>query len=232
VDLDTLASLVNSASALSLVADLQSAERTPDGYHLVAPPTYANAASNGTGYLLVGYSAEDGHADSVRLDSPQSMAHRLTQVLAEHGITSNIVLLNPAGKPLLTKEGMPVHSSMLSHRASDAILQDSQVNGVPFRESAIGKAVLQASKDTAGAWWQYFPEVLLFGFWDSFAKVRSGVPHGAKVARSLLAEIYGYDLRGIPGGATKVDLLGINNSAGKLYLDEHHQVGVLSPSAT
>ena len=102
MNFETLESLVNSASALSLVADLQSAERTPDGHHLVVPPTYANAASNGTGYLLVDFKP-DGYAVSVRLDSPQSMAHRLTQVLAEHRMTSNIILFKPTGAPLFTK---------------------------------------------------------------------------------------------------------------------------------
>lgn len=222
---DEFISIVNSASALSLVADLDSAERTPDGQHVVAPPTYANAVSNGTGYLLVGLDS-NGQADNVRLDSPQSMAHRLTEILARRGITSNIVLLKPDGTPLLTKEGGAVHSSMLSHRASDAILQDSRIDGLPFRQSAIGKAVLAAHPHAAGPWWQYFPEVLLFGFWDSFAKIRSGVPHGAKVARSLLAEIYGYHVRLIPGGATKIDLLGINNSAGRFHLDAHHQASI------
>lgn len=223
--IENFLSIVNSASALSIVAELQSAESTPERLHIVSPPTYANAASNGAGYLLGGFDGES-HAENVRLDSPQSMAHRLTEILRDRGITSNIIFRKPGGSPLLTREGNQLHSSMLSHRASDAILQDSKIEGVPFRDSKIGKSVLYASKDNAGAWWQYFPEVLLFGFWDSFSKYRSGTPHGAKVARSFLAEIYGYDVRLIPGGATKVDLIGVNNSAGKLYLDEHFQVSL------
>lgn len=74
------------------------------------------------------------------------------------------------------------------HRLADALLRDSLLDGVPFRESVPGRRFSQASPSNAGALLDLCPASLLFGIWDSTG-LKSGP--GSKYQRAIVSEIVG-----------------------------------------
>src|SRR5262249_37528857 len=103
------------------------------------------------------------------------------------------------------------------HRVSDAIFRDSNLDGKRFRDSTIGKQLVEARIDNATALLKFCPTALIFGFWDSQSE--SGV-HGAKVARALVSEIIGLDVVFGRRTSSRVDPLAISASAARVYKSE------------
>lgn len=76
------------------------------------------------------------------------------------------------------------------HRNGDSYLRDSELDGKPFIRSDIGKAIFDASATHPVALYEWFPQALLLGFWQShLGKKRSQ----AKLARSWFSEVIGID---------------------------------------
>jgi CRISPR-associated protein Csb1 len=100
------------------------------------------------------------------------------------------------------------------HRIHDAILRDSNLDGARFRDSEVGRAIVQARLHDAAAFFKYCPTALLFGTWDSTGGEGKD---SAKIPRAVVSEIIGVDV--IPGVRTysRNDPLGIKRQSATIY---------------
>ncbi len=164
----------------------------------VFPPTFAGAR----------YATENrrlpGRAEAVPcvlLDSVQSQANRMELALqdafdagkikmpllvvdfSDHDpkgdVTAGDRLIDPIGR---------VTSLQLPHRIADAILRDSQINGVNFRKSEKGKTLDAVSLANATPVFEFCPTALVFGMWDSTGP-KGGL--GPKFERAMVSEVVG-----------------------------------------
>jgi CRISPR-associated protein Csb1 len=76
----------------------------------------------------------------------------------------------------------------LPHRYADAYLRDSEIDGVKFDNTPLGKAFQAASTENATVLFQHDPGSLVFGAWNSHRKGRQ-----AKFPRIYASEIIGWD---------------------------------------
>jgi CRISPR-associated protein Csb1 len=128
-----------------------------------------------------------------------------------------------------------VTSLTAPHRIHDAILRDSEIEQATkdqqgkektekkrFRDSEIGRAVVNARLWNATAFYRYCPTALLFGTWDSTAG--EGLD-SAKIPRAVVSEIIGVDIA--PGVRTgsRIDPLGIKAQAATIYRAKDHEEG-------
>mgnify|MGYP001765804342 CR=1 FL=1 len=159
--------------AIAIKANLESVT----GSKHIYPATFANVGHN-----LVGQDQKTHTAKAVQVDSVGSFANRIEQELAALGILPEIT--TQVGERQISIHELP-------HRAYDAILRDSLLDGQPWRSSAIGKAVLDSTPSNATALYTYAPLTLLLGGWDSHG---GDAGRGAKIARAVSCEIWGYDV--------------------------------------
>lgn len=167
----------------------------------VFPPTFAGAMYAIEQRKLPG---RDQPVVCVLLDSVQSQANRMELALQEaidakqlrlplvevdfsnHGPTGDIDADQQAGR-LIEAIGK-VTTLQVPHRLADAILRDSELDGVPFRKSSAGKALNSVSLANATPLFELCPTALLFGMWDSTGP-KGGL--GPKFERSMVSEIVG-----------------------------------------
>lgn len=167
----------------------------------VFPPTFAGAVYAIEQRRVPG---RDGPVTCVLLDSVQSQANRMELALQEaidagkitmpllvvdfsdHGPTGDIEADKQAGK-LIDAVGK-VTSLQVPHRLADAILRDSDLDGVAFRKSDRGRALNQVSLANATPLLELCPTALVFGMWDSTGP-KGGL--GPKFERAMVSEIVG-----------------------------------------
>ena len=88
------------------------------------------------------------------------------------------------------------------HRNGDAYLRDALLDGKAFSKSSIGRSIIDATADSAGSLVAWFPQALLYGFWQShLGSDRSQAKH----ARAWVSEIVGWNpaTGGEPGELTR-----------------------------
>jgi CRISPR-associated protein Csb1 len=167
----------------------------------VFPPTFAGAV------YAVEQRRMPGRTDPVAcvlLDSVQSQANRMELALqdavdggrirlplvevdfSEHGPTGDVEADKNAGR-LIDAVGR-MTSLQVPHRVADAILRDSELDGVPFRQSGIGKALNTVSLANATPLFELCPTALIFGMWDSTGP-KGGL--GPKFERAMVSEVVG-----------------------------------------
>jgi CRISPR-associated protein Csb1 len=194
-------------AAVRRVARLQPAGGIGDK---VFPPTYEGGE----------YALEDRVIDGKRvpcalLDSVQSQANRIEQGLLDAQrdgrITLPVVTVDFTGD--LPEVGL-VTSLDAPHRLADAILRDSVLDGVSFRETEVGRVLDTAAYTNATGLFGVCPTALVLGIWDS-AGPRGGL--GTKFARGLVAEIIGVDVEIGRRPSSRVDPLGIQLTAGPIF---------------
>ncbi len=177
----------------------------------VFPPTY-----EGGRYCTEERRINGETVKCVLLDSVQSQANRMELALQD-AIDEGLITL-----PLITVNftntvapwAGKISSLQAPHRIADAILRDSEYNGVPFRQSEVGNLLAETSVHSATILFQYCPTALVFGMWDSTGP-RGGM--GAKFARAVVSEIIG--VNAVPGERTssRIDPLQIAVKAGPVY---------------
>jgi CRISPR-associated protein Csb1 len=199
LDLGALRSAVaGSAAAFRCRRRLQPAGGAGDK---VFPPTFAGAV------YAIEQRRVPGRAEPVTcvlLDSVQSQANRMELALQEavdagritiplvvvdftdHDPTGDLEADEAAGR-LIDKVGR-ITSLQVPHRLADAILRDSQLDGLPFRRSPRGKALDTVSAANATPLFELCPTALLFGMWDSHGP-KGGL--GPKFERAIVSEIVG-----------------------------------------
>lgn len=167
----------------------------------VFPPTFAGAV-----YAIEQRRLPDRDvpATCVLLDSVQSQANRMELALQEAVDAGQITLplvvvdfspYDPTGdldadrkaERLLDTVGR-VTSLQVPHRLADAILRDSERDGVPFRKSQTGKTLDTVSLSNATPLFELCPTALVFGMWDSTGP-KGGL--GPKFERAMVSEIVG-----------------------------------------
>ncbi len=167
----------------------------------VFPPTFAGAVYAIEQRRVPG---RDAPVTCVLLDSVQSQANRMELALQEgvdagkikiplvvvdfsnHGPTGDVEADGKAGR-LIDAVGR-ITSLQAPHRLADAILRDSELDGVEFRKSDIGKALNTVSLANATPLFELCPTALLFGMWDSTGP-KGGL--GPKFERAVVSEIVG-----------------------------------------
>jgi CRISPR-associated protein Csb1 len=205
-----LSSCAGGMSALRVVVKLVPAGGDGDK---VSPPTHEG------GKYAFEERVVDGRSDvkTVLLDSVQSQANRLEDALLTAVHAGDIRI------PLLQMD-IPGHQTITSlsapHRVHDAIFRDCQYKGTRFRDSEIGKEMVEARAWNATGMFRLCPTALLFGTWDS--QSGAGV-NSAKFARALVSEIVGFDAVQGKRTSSRIDPLGIKAMPGTIYESKTEQ---------
>lgn len=136
----------------------------------------------------------DQPADVIVIDNVPSQANRLEAALdnAARSIGLPRLLLDLTGDefahlpPHLPRQ---ISSLRFPHRNGDAYLRDSALDGAAFPRTRLGRDILHATASDAGPLVAWFPQALLYGFWQShLGKNRSQAKH----ARAWTSEIVGW----------------------------------------
>lgn len=216
----------------------------------VFPPTFAGAVYAVEQRRVPG---SEQPVTCVLLDSVQSQANRMELALqealdmgkieipvlvvdfTEHNPTGDVEADKQAGR-LIDAIGK-ITSLQVPHRLADAILRDSQIDGVDFRKSEKGRALNTVSLGNATPLFELCPTALLFGMWDSTGP-KGGL--GPKFERAMVSEIVGIGaqvgdlLRGVRKDpfeiSSKVPILK-NSAFDWKVADDPKARGVVAPSA-
>jgi CRISPR-associated protein Csb1 len=86
------------------------------------------------------------------------------------------------------ERGLRLTSFDFPHRYADAYLRDSEIDGVRFDETEVGRELRHASANDVSAVYRWDPGSLVFGAWDSHRKGRQ-----ARFARVYRSEVIGLD---------------------------------------
>ena len=149
------------------------------------------------------------------IDNVPSQANRLEHALRRHRESISIpeFTLDLSGIPHLPSH-LPKSLSSLEfpHRNADAYLRDSELNGEDFMKTETGKAIFGATAQACGPLIAWFPQALLYGFWQShLGKNRQNTKH----ARAWVSEIVGWQ-----PASTETRVLGLKGDALNLSTDE------------
>lgn len=188
LNLSSLNEAVGSAAAFRRRRRLQPAGGQGDK---IFPPTYPGEGQNAPPRHVFERRRIAGQdVACVLIDSVQSQANRLEEVLLAAALAGEIELPRVVVDfPTSGINSVPAISSMEApHRIFDAILRDSLLDGVPFRQSDVGVRLRQAKPHDASAILEIAPAALLFGVWNSTGE---GGGLGAKFARAIVSEIVG-----------------------------------------
>lgn len=180
----------------------------------VKPPTYAGGVFQ-TGKRWWGEGADRAVVDVMTIDNEPSQANRLEAALEQRrtmlGLPEFVLDLSEM-EPLPPHVPRRLSSFRFPHRNADAYLRDAELDGTDFLKSDIGKAVFSATADRADALIEWFPQSLLFGFWQSHLGKKGSQ---AKLARSWVSEIIG-----VEPAASDVRTLGLKGDPLNLSVDE------------
>jgi len=191
LDLQHLNEAVESAAAFRRRRTLQPVGGRGDK---IFPPTYPGEGRNAQPRHVFERRRIDGReVVCVLIDSVQSQANRLEEALLQSAKAGQIELPRlVVDFPSSGLNAVPEISSLEApHRIYDAILRDSLLDGVPFRESDTGRRIRQTTMHDASAILEISPTALLFGAWNSTGE---GGGLGAKFARAIVSEIIGIDV--------------------------------------
>lgn len=136
--------------------------------------------------------ADEAPTPIIVIDNVPSQANRLEEALQRHqgstGAPELVLDLSGVGS-------LPAHiprqlsSLQFPHRNADAYLRDARLDDTDFTKTDLGKAIFQATPQTCGPLIAWFPQALLYGFWQShLGKKRQNTKH----ARAWVSEIVGW----------------------------------------
>jgi CRISPR-associated protein Csb1 len=181
---------VANAAAIRRIRRLQPAGGRGDK---IFPPTYpgeGRGPNAGPRHVFEMRRKDDQNVLCVLLDSVQSQANRLEEALRQ---TRDSGVL---GFPLIAVDFSNTEIPDIGrittldapHRVFDAIIRDSEINGVRFRETNAGQRLIEAKSQQALAVYELSPTALIFGAWNSTGE---GGGLGAKFPRCVVSEIIG-----------------------------------------
>ena len=200
--------LSGNAAAFRSVTEYQPAGGPGDK---IFPPTY-----EGGGYATELRRINGEDISCVLLDSVQSQANRMELALLEEwesGRASVPVISVDFNGPDLPKP-FRVTSLEAPHRIADALLRDSELDGVMFRQSDTGKRLDTLDARNATVLFELCPTALVFGMWDSTGP-RGGL--GVKFQRALVSEVVGLHAQQGVRTASRIDPAQILRNAGPVH---------------
>jgi len=203
---DTLKKAVaGSAAAFRLTLKLEAVSPK------VFPPTY-----EGGKYATEERIINGEKLPCVLLDSVPSQANRMELALQEAWMADEVKLpVVSVDFSAVDNPGIPKISSLQApHRIVDAILRDSNLGKVKFRQSSVGKKFDNLTASYATPLLEHAPHCLVFGMWDSTGP-RGGL--GVKFSRAITSEIIGVNaIEGVKT-SSRIDPLNIRVNSGVLY---------------
>lgn len=167
----------------------------------IFPPTYPGR--DGAQHAVE--SLPDG-TFRVLIDSVASQANRheaaLVAARAAGVIDFSDVFVDLSGTEAGTAS---LSATEMPHRLSDAILRDSEIDGVAFAKSPIGQRILAASAKDLSPLIEASPTTLLFGCWFS----QHGLARPLKIQRSAVSEVWAQNAVLGKAVGSRIDPLGI-----------------------
>jgi CRISPR-associated protein Csb1 len=146
----------------------------------VMPPTFPPAERGGLPYLVEERWVDGEKALTVVVDQAPSQANRVEEALLVAHDRGMVALPMFA----MTVDGMRLTSLQFPHRYADAYLRDSEVDGMRFDASPVGKALRSATVEDVRGLYAREPYSLIFGAWDSHRKGRW--PRFARLYQSMM----------------------------------------------
>jgi CRISPR-associated protein Csb1 len=215
LDFEWLRSAVANDAAIRRVQRLQPAGGPGDK---IFPPTYPGERTNDAArHLFETRRINGADVRCVLIDSVQSQANRLEDALLTgirasrfampHIVVDFTGLHSPNGIAL--SDLGQITSLDAPHRVFDAIIRDSELDGVKFTETHHYEQLLLAKPTNALPAFVLSPTSLVFGAWHSTGE---GGGVGAKFARCIVSEIVGVGVADGQKGAVRIDPLGIRAS--------------------
>lgn len=189
---DALVDVVDVRSRVAGV--VLAAEYRPAGGDKVFPPSYPMASQDRdrppSPYLFEKRWVEgfDKPRELVVLDQPPSQANRVEAALLEARDAGDIEL--PLFELVTDTSRGPLRLTSLEfpHRFADAYLRDSLLDGKRFDSSDVGRRLRSASSTDLRPLFEWSPESLVFGAWDSHRK-----GYGVKLPRLYTSSVVGLD---------------------------------------
>ena len=149
------------------------------------------------------------------IDNVPSQANRLEEAIRRH---REAVQVPELVLDLSDMSNLPAHlprrlsSLEFPHRNADAYLRDALLEGGDFMKTDLGRSIFGATAQTCGPLMAWFPQALLYGFWQShLGKKRQNTKH----ARAWVSEIIGWK-----PAATNTRVLGLKGDSLNLNIDE------------
>ena len=162
--------------------------------------------------------AAPGDAEAIPvivIDNVPSQANRLEDALRRHRDSTSIPELV---LDLSELEHLPAHltkrlsSLQFPHRSADAYLRDARLGDQDFIKTELGQAIFGATAQACGPLMAWFPQALLYGFWQSHLGKKG---HNSKHARAWVSEIIGWH-----PATTETKVLGVKGDPLNLNTDE------------
>lgn len=158
---------------------------------------------------------DDEPARVIVIDNVPSQANRLEEALRRNRESVRVpeMVLDLSDLP-----GLPAHlprqisSLQFPHRNADAYLRDARIDEQDFVKTELGTSILGATAQTCGPLIAWFPQALLYGFWQSHLGKKR---HNTKHARAWVSEIIGWS-----PGSTETRVLGLKGDPLNLSTDE------------
>ena len=149
------------------------------------------------------------------IDNVPSQANRLEDALRLNRASIQLpeFILDFSGIPHLPAHLPQMLSSLqFPHRNADAYLRDSQLKGIDFNKTPLGKDIFASTAQNCAPLLAWFPQSLLYGFWQShLGKKRSNAKH----ARAWVSEIIGWN-----PATTETRTLGVKGDPLNLNVDD------------
>ena len=157
---------------------------------------------------------DDESTPVIVIDNVPSQANRLEEALRRDSATPvpELVL------DLSSLSNLPAHlprqlsSLEFPHRNADAYLRDAKLGDDDFTKTKLGQAIFGATPQECGPLMAWFPQALLYGFWQSHLGNKR---HFTKHARSWVSEIVGWQ-----PAAMDIRLKGVKGDPLNLNVDE------------
>jgi len=158
---------------------------------------------------------DDEPTPVIVIDNVPSQANRLEDALRRNRDRVPVpeLVLDLSGLQNLPAH-LPKRLSSLEfpHRNADAYLRDAKLGDEDFVKTELGQAIFGATGQEAGPLMAWFPQALLYGFWQShLGKKRANTKH----ARAWVSEIVGWS-----PAASDTRVLGLKGDALNLSVDE------------
>lgn len=159
--------------------------------------------------------SDDEPTPVIVIDNVPSQANRLEEALRRQRVSVGVPeLILDLSEMTNLPSHLPSRISSLQfpHRNADAYLRDAQINGVDFVSTELGRAVFAATPEACGPLMAWFPQALLYGYWQSHLGKKR---HNTKHARAWVSEIVGWK-----PAANDTRVLGLKGDPLNLNTDE------------